>query len=95
MISIGTVNSDVLGNGPGCPARAFRRDHAPEGMFGTVPHGIAAPTAVYACLVSKACGNAYFGEHETSEEGIEMKTNGTSTARIPKGMDAGRSYDRV
>ena len=54
MISFGILRSDVLGDGPGCPARAFRRDHAPEGMFGTVPHNIAAHTAVYAHLASES-----------------------------------------
>ena len=93
MISIGIARSDVLGNGPGCPVRASRRDHAPEGMFGTVLRNIAAPTAVYAHFASESSVNA--DNRETSEEGIEMKTKGTSTARIPKGMDAGRSHDRV
>ncbi len=159
MISIGIARSDELGNGPGCPARAVRRDHAPEGMFGTVPHNIAAPTAVYAHFESESfekvnvrprrdhttvtvagvsfsvgrdrttvtaphCVGRWVGarsghrplpviddaeagyktfagtvrnadKHETSEEGIEMMMKGTSTARIPKGMDAGRSHDRV
>ena len=34
-------------------------------------------------------------KHETSEEGIEMKKEGTSTARIPKRISERRSHDRV
>ena len=90
MIPMRITRSDVLGNGPGCPARAVRRDHAPEGMFGTVPHRIAAPTAVYVRFSSESFEKVNARRVTTHVSMVVRTSFSAASAHVPIHHTAGR-----